>query len=40
MKTIYIPRETEDLWVNLDEYHFDKTISEGGLMGLASALVD
>lgn len=40
MKTIYIPRATEDLGVNLDEYRFDKTISSGGLMGLASVLID
>ena len=40
MKTIYIPRETEDLGVNLNEYRFDRTISTGGLMGLDSALID
>jgi hypothetical protein len=40
MKTIYIPRATEDLQVNLDEHHFDKTIDSEGLMGLAAALID
>jgi hypothetical protein len=40
MKTIYITRETEDKGVNLQEYTFDMTITEGGLLGLASTLLE
>lgn len=40
MKTIYIHRDTEDKGVNLQQYTFDMTINEGGLLGLSSALID
>lgn len=39
MKTIYITRSTEDIHEQLDKYTFDLTIKEGGLIGLADALL-
>ncbi|KAG8797347.1 hypothetical protein FRC16_009001 [Serendipita sp. 398] len=38
MGTIYVTRNTEDRGINLDNYTFDLTVPENGLLGLASAL--